>query len=462
MADHVLDSGPVRLAALLAAGEVSSTELTTEVLDRIEATQPTLNTFRLVRARAALEEAAEADRRLKAGERAPLLGVPLAMKDDQDLAGEPTAFGCRGPFPPAAADCEMVRRLRAAGAVIVGKTNTPELGQWPFTEGPAFGVTRNPWHTDHTPGGSSGGSAAAVAGCVVPVAVGSDGAGSIRIPASWTHLVGIKPERGEVPVGAADLFHGISISGPLARRTADAALLTDVLAGREPGDDTTLGAARRDPGRLRIGVSFRAPLNGYRVRLDPEIRRAVLGLADVLRGLGHDVVPADPAYGLIGLNFLSKSTTGLYGWLDRIPDPALLDRRTTKNMANGRRIGRYLVGFARATDGRYERRVGHVFDTVDVLLVPTTAMLPPKVEAWSRLPDRALNRMMVVACPYAWAWNVLGWPGVNVPAGFTADGLPMGAQLLGRQGSENRLVALAAQVETVAKWADQRAPGAVR
>jgi amidase len=455
MTEHVVDSGPVRLAALLAEGAVSSTELTTEVLARIEETQPTLNTFRRVRVAAALAEAADADRRLAAGERAPLLGVPLGIKDDQDLAGEPTAFGCMGEFPPAGVDCEMVGRLRAAGAVIVGKTNTPELGQWPFTEGPAFGITRNPWHTEYTPGGSSGGSAAAVAAGVVPVAVGSDGAGSIRIPASWTNLVGIKPERGETPVGARG-FHGMSISGPLARRTADAALLTDVLAGRRPGDDTTLGAARRDPGRLRVGVSFRAPLNGYPVRLEPRIRQAVLRLADVLAGLGHEVVPASPSYGLIGLNFLARSAGGLYGWLDKVPDPTLLERRTTKNMNNGRRVGRCLVGFAKATEGRYERRVGRTFQTVDVLLMPTTATVPPRVQTWARLPDRTLNRVMVQACPYAWPWNALGWPGVNVPAGFTGDGLPMGAQLLGPDGSENRLVSLAAQLESVQRWADQR------
>ena len=181
--EHVLDAGPVRLAQLLAAGEVSATELTTEVLARIETTQPTLNTFRRIRTEAALREAAEADRRLRAGERAPLLGVPMAMKDDLDLAGEPTSFGCAGDFPPATTDSELAQRLREAGAIIVGKTNTPELGQWPFTEGPAFGITRNPWQPDHTPGGSSGGSAAAVAAGIVPVAVGSDGAGSIRIPA---------------------------------------------------------------------------------------------------------------------------------------------------------------------------------------------------------------------------------------------------------------------------------------
>jgi amidase len=451
--EHVLDAGPVRLVELLRDGSVSSTELVTEVLDRIESTQPTLNTFRRVRVAEALQEAAEADRRLKSGDRAPLLGVPLAIKDDIDLAGVPTSFGCPGDWPPATTDAETVRHLKAAGAIIVGKTNTPELGQWPFTEGTAFGVTRNPWHTDHTPGGSSGGSAAAVAGRVVPVAVGSDGAGSVRIPASWTHLVGIKPQ---APHTA--LFHEISISGPMARRTEDAALLLDAMIGRST-DHNALAAARRDPGKLRIGLSFRAPMNGYRVRLDPAIKQAVLRLATVLTGLGHEVVPVEPRYGLIGLNFLPRSTHGLGDWMAKVPDPALLDPRTRKNVANGDRMGKWFVGFAKATAKRYERQVGRVFHAVDVLLMPTTAAPPPRIGSWSALRPNALNRTMVASCPYAWAWNVLGWPGVNVPAGFTDTGLPVGAQLLGPAGSEGKLVSLAAQLETVEKWADATPPG---
>ncbi|CAM5641172.1 Glutamyl-tRNA(Gln) amidotransferase subunit A, chloroplastic/mitochondrial [Streptomyces glaucescens] len=169
--------------------------------------------------------------------RLPLLGVPVAVKDDMDVAGEPTAFGCQGPFPPAAEDSEAVRRLRAAGAVIVGKTNTCELGQWPFTEGPAFGATRNPWHTEHTPGGSSGGSAAAVAAGLVPAALGSDGAGSVRIPAAWTHLVGIKPQRGRISTWPrGESFQGITVNGPLARTVADAALLLDAASGNHARD----------------------------------------------------------------------------------------------------------------------------------------------------------------------------------------------------------------------------------
>ncbi|MEV0474848.1 amidase family protein, partial [Streptomyces prunicolor] len=219
-------AGLAESARALAAGEVTARALTEEALARIDSTQASLNAFRIVRREAALAEAEAADRELAAGVRKPLLGVPVAVKDDMDVAGEPTAFGCRGEFPPVAEDGEAVRRLRAAGAVIVGKTNTCELGQWPFTEGPAFGATRNPWNSRHTPGGSSGGSAAAVAAGLVPAALGSDGAGSVRIPAAWTHLIGVKPQRGRISTWPrGESFQGITVNGTLARTVADAALL---------------------------------------------------------------------------------------------------------------------------------------------------------------------------------------------------------------------------------------------
>src|SRR3954466_807379 len=230
-------AGLVESARALAGGEVSSRVLVEQALARIEATQPSLNAFRIVRAEAALAEADAADGLLAAGVRKPLLGVPVAVKDDMDVAGEPTAFGCAGEFPPVAEDGEAVRRLRAAGAVIVGKTNTCEFGQWPFTEGPAFGATRNPWTPEHTPGGSSGGSAAAVAAGLVPAALGSDGAGSVRIPASWTHLVGIKPQRGRISTWPrGESFHGITVNRTLARTVDDAARLLDAACGNVPGD----------------------------------------------------------------------------------------------------------------------------------------------------------------------------------------------------------------------------------
>jgi Asp-tRNA(Asn)/Glu-tRNA(Gln) amidotransferase A subunit family amidase len=224
-------------ANLLAGGHASSSALVDAALGRIAASQPRLNAFRCVREQQARDEAAAADRRLAAGERLPLLGVPVAIKDDMNLAGEITAFGCAGAFAQIRSDGEVAKRLRAAGAVIVGKTTTPEFGQWPWTEGPAFGSTRNPWSPAHTPGGSSGGSAAAVAAGLVPGAVGSDGAGSIRIPAAWCHLVGIKPQRGRVSTWPdAEPFNGLTCYGPLTRSVADAALLLDVLTGNHPED----------------------------------------------------------------------------------------------------------------------------------------------------------------------------------------------------------------------------------
>jgi amidase len=457
-------AGPGEHARMLAAGEITSRELVELSLGRIEAAQPTLNAFRCVRAGQARKEATEADRRLAAGERLPLLGVPIAIKDDVDLAGEESRFGCQGEFEPKAEDCEAVRRLRAAGAVIVGKTNTPEIGQWPVTEGPAFGAARNPWHLDHTPGGSSGGAAAAVAAGLVSAALGSDGAGSVRIPAAWTGLVGIKPQRGRISTWPdAEAFNGLTCLGPLTRTVADGALMLDVLRGSHPGDrhrpppplEPYAEAARREPGHLRIGLSERIPFSGAPARLDPRVRAAVRRLAEVLRGLGHEVVHDDPAYGLIGLPFMPRSTGGVNDWIARVPDPSLLDRRTHGNARMGR-LFRPLLGLARALEGPLQRQVGRVFGRVDVVLAPTTARPPVRVGALDGLAPWATDRVVVGACPYAWPWNVLGWPGVNVPAGLTPEGLPIGAQLLGPANSESRLISLAAQLEAVEGWHERR------
>ncbi|MGW5534572.1 amidase [Streptomyces sp. NPDC004009] len=458
-------AGLVESARALAGGEVTSRELVERALARIEAARPTLNAFRLVRAEAALAEADTADRELAAGGRRPLLGVPVAVKDDMDVAGEPTAFGCRGDFPPAAADAEAVRRLRAAGAVIVGKTNTCELGQWPFTEGPAFGETRNPWHTGHTPGGSSGGSAAAVAAGLVPAALGSDGAGSVRIPASWTHLVGIKPQRGRIstwPRGEA--FHGITVNGTLARTVADAALLLDAAGGNHPRDPhrppalTVSQAVGRDPGRLRIALSLKPPFTAVRARLRPEVRARVLELAETLASAGHIVEEADPPYGQIGLTFVPRATAGIADHVREAPDLALLDPRTRGAARLGRLLGGAPLRAARRAEAVLHRRIGAFFDSYDVLLAPTTAAPPPAIGALSGLGGLATDRAMIAACPYAWPWNVLGWPGVNVPAGFVGEGLPVGAQLLGPAASEPLLVSLAAQLEAELRWHERWPP----
>ncbi|MFF7630032.1 amidase [Streptomyces cyaneofuscatus] len=459
--------GLAESARRLADSTTTSTALVADALARIEAAQPTLNAFRHLRADAALAEAAEADRRLAAGERLPLLGVPVAVKDDTDVAGLPTHFGCDGERPPATTDSEAVRRLRAAGAVIVGKTNSCELGQWPFTEGPAFGATRNPWNTAHTPGGSSGGSAAAVAAGLVPAALGSDGAGSVRIPAAWTHLVGIKPQRGRVSVHPHhDAFQGLTVNGPLARTVADAALLLDAAAGAHPDDFhrppavRASDAARRDPGRLRIALAWRPPLTLTGAGPDPEVRRAVAALAETLARLGHHVEEARPRYGLIGLTFVPRATAGIAEFAARHPEPALLDPRTRSALRTGTRLGGRVVRAARAREVRQHRRIGALFDAsgYDVLLTPTTAAPPPRIGTFDRLSAWRTDVTMAAACPYAWPWNVLGWPGINVPAGFTRSGLPVGAQLLGPSRSEERLIALAAQLEDDLRWYEHRPP----
>jgi amidase len=453
-------------AAALATGSTSSSELVERTLARIEATQPTLNAFRVVCAESARADAAEADRRLAVGERAPLLGVPVAVKDDVDMAGQPTSFGCAGAFPAKTHDSEIVRRLRQAGAVIVGKTNTPEVGLYPFTEGLAFGATRNPWNLDHTPGGSSGGSAAAVAAGIVPAATGSDGAGSVRIPAAWCGLVGIKPQRGRISTWPdPESFNGLTCFGPLTRTVADAALLLDVLSGAHPGDLHTPPAppepyaqtAAREPGRLRIALSLGVPYSAAPVRLDPEIRASVVRLGRVLSDLGHDVFEDDPRYGVMGLNLVVRGQAGVHEWVEGVPDPSLLDQRTRATAFVGR-LARPVLGVARRAEPLLRRRIGAIFKRADVVLAPTSASLPLPIGATDGRGGWATDQIMAAACPYAWPWNVLGWPGVNVPAGVSRDGLPFGVQLLGPANTEGRLLSLAAQLERVERWHERVAP----
>lgn len=443
-------AGLAAQAAALAEGRATSIGLVEAALARAHASQDTVGAFRLVRDAAARRDAEAADRALAAGDRRPLLGVPIAVKDDTDTEGDDTRFGCAVDVSVHDGDGPLAARLRAAGAVIVGKATTCEFGQWPFTSGPAFGVTRNPWSLGYSPGGSSGGSAAAVAAGIVPAAVGSDGAGSVRIPAAWTHLVGIKPPTGMVPGHDGALgFHGITVNGPLARSVGDAALLLDVMADT---GDTVQRAARAQPGPLRIGVALRPPFVGPRPPLDPEVRSAVEGLAVTLAQLGHQVRRVHVPWSLAGPAFLPRSTHGVHTWASRVPDPDVLDPRTRENARTGSVMGGPPLAAAMAGLPRLRGRVGRLFDDVDVVLAPTTASPPLPVDTFDGLSGLRTDVRMARACPYTFPWNVLGWPGVNVPAGRTRAGLPVGAQLLGPDGTLELLVSVAAQLEGVRHW----------
>ncbi len=448
----------------LASGAVTAAELTQRSLNAIVASQSTLNAFRVVLAEQAAADAAEADRKRAAGQHLPLLGIPIAVKDDVDVKGVPTRFGVSGDVAPATEDAEVVRRLRAAGAVIVGKTNTCELGQWPFTSGPGFGHTRNPWSADHTPGGSSGGSAAAVAAGLVTAAIGSDGAGSVRIPAAWTHLVGIKPQRGRISTWPlAEAFNGITVNGVLARSVNDAALVLDAAAGNVDGDRHRPAPVRvsdyvgRAPGPLRIAVSTKFPFTLFRAKLHPEIRAALQRVADRLVELGHTTVAADPRYHTrMSWDFLSRSTAGLLQWRERLGPDVDLDGRTVANLRTGRLLSENALRRARANEAATQRRIGWIFNIADVVLAPTTAEPPLPVDHFEGRGGLSTDRAMIRACPVTWPWNLLGWPSINVPAGFTSDGLPIGVQLMGPTDSEPLLVSLAAELEAVSGWVNEQ------
>src|SRR3954471_15417962 len=298
-------AGIARQAELIRSGEVSPVELVELCLRRIERIDPELNAFRVVFAERARAEAVQAEARRGAGGERPLLGVPVAVKDNLDVAGEVTTEGSRAYGAPAAADAEVVRRLRAAGAIVVGKTHLSELAIFPWTESAAWGMTYNPWSDERTAGGSSGGSGAAVAAGLVGAAYASDGGGSIRIPAAVNGLFGLKPQRGRVTLAPhPQHWHGLSQTGSLTRRVIDTALWLDTVAGSAPGDAHSAPAPERSfveaastpPGRLRIAVSNKP---ATRARVREPVRRAVEETAATLRSLGHDVRTADPDYGLL-------------------------------------------------------------------------------------------------------------------------------------------------------------------
>lgn len=444
---------------MLADGEVSAPDLLEVYLERIARLDSQLRCYRVVLSDSAREDARAAQELLDAGERLPLLGVPVAIKDDIDVAGEVTACGSGGHGPPVTADAEAVRRLRAAGAVIIGKTNVPELMIFPFTESLTFGATRNPWNLDRSPGGSSGGSGAAVAAGLAPLALGSDGGGSIRIPSSWCGLFGVKPQRDRVSVAPHDdAWQGLSANGPIARSVLDAAVFLDATSTLPGPAGEFVAAATRDPGKLRIALSTKVPT------LPVRVGRAQLAAADqagaLLRDLGHEVIAADPEYPLrqIYANFLPRYLRGISDDADAQAHPERLEARTRKMARAGSRFSDRRMAAVRAAEQRVSARVQSIFDDVDVVITPGTAVGPSRIGAYRNRGWVSTLLLVAQQVPYFPVWNMTGQPAAVVPWDFDGDGLPISVQLIARPFDEATLLSLSAQIETARPWAQRRPP----
>lgn len=460
------------LAAAVSAGDVSPVELVDAAIARIEALDPTLNAVIHRRFDAARREA------LDPALAGPFRGVPTLVKDlGAAMAGEPLHAGLRVARDAgwtSRHDSAVVTRLRSAGFVVLGRTNTPELGTTITTEPVSYGPTLNPWDTGRSAGGSSGGSAAAVASGMVPVAHASDGGGSIRIPASNCGLVGLKPSRGRVsrsPEGES--WMGGSTDGALARSVRDAAGALDVLAGAEPGDPYAAPAlpgplgdeVGRDPGRLRVGLLDHPPSGAA---AGEAVSSAARAAASLLERLGHEVEVSHPAAlddeDGFRRRFLTVVACGvaadLAAWEERLGRPIADDELEADNAAlrhMGAAVGAAEYLAAVSWMHRFAREAAAWWSQgMDLLVTPVLNAPPPPI-GWLRDPDHAGERVASLM-PYSAQWNMTGQPAISLPLGQDPDGLPVGVQLVAAYGREDLLVRVAAQLEVAQPWS-QRHPG---
>jgi amidase len=435
-----------QIARAVRRGDVTATQVVADHLEQIAISDPSLHAFRTVRAAQAIVEAEKVDEQEDLAN-LPLAGVPVAVKENTAVAGLPVWHGSAAARRSVAEkDHEVVRRLRGAGAVVVGVTRMPEMGLWAVTDD-AEAATRNPWNLDRTPGGSSGGSAAAVAAGLVPIAQGNDGLGSLRIPAACCGLVGLKPGYGVVPADLGiDNWFGLVENGVLATTVADAALGFSVLAGRRP-------ATLVEPGRLRVGVSLRSPASG--LRPDQPNRSAVATAARLLVNVGHDTITADPAYPP-RLQLLASAMWVAAAYREAEAanyDLAALQPRTRRHVRLGEVAWRRGWVHENQRDSWRERSV-RFFAThrIDVLLTPALATAPPPAEGHAGAPWRRNIMTNVRYAPYAAPWNLAGLPALVVPVGTRPDGLPLAVQLVGPPDSELLLLAVAGQLERANPW----------
>lgn len=432
----------VDIASAVRAGQVTARDVVSQHLDRIARLNPELGAFVRVRPEAALQEADAIDRRADRA-RLPLAGVPVAIKDNLPVRGEPMRVGSAAtPEEPQEADHPAVALLRRAGAVVVGLASLPEMSLYPFTDS-VFGIARNPWNTRRTAGGSSGGPAAAVASAMVPIALGNDGLGSIRIPAAVCGLFGIKPGPGVVPsqIGL-DSWGGLAENGPLATTVADAALMLGVLAGQE--------FSLAQPRRLSVAVSVDAPSPGVRVQGD--FVAAARNCGGELARLGHRVTFTDPPY-----PWWSTSATLARWFTTSVPDiePYLagpgLEKRTRRHVRAGKRWLRLRP--PRDSDReRLRAKLDPFFSQCDVLVMPALARRCPAARRWG---GGTMTRSVTAALlysPMAGIWNLAGYPAASVPVGTAGRGMPGSVQLVAAPGGEAKLLAVAAQLEQAGAW----------
>jgi amidase len=428
----------VEVARAVRAGELDPVQVTKEALARIAAADGMVGAFRRVRVDEALAEALALKERPDLAE-LPLAGVPIAVKDVTEVAGEYAGWGSMaGDQQPFDADGVIVTRLRAAGAVIVGLTRVPELCIWPMSDTPG-GIARNPWEPTYVAGGSSGGSAAAIAAGLVPCAHGTDGLGSVRLPAAMCGLVGIKPGAGVVPEG----WFGMSAHGSLATTVADAALVLGVLAGRP--DLAEVPA----PGKLRVAVSTQVPLT--RAPVPKGLTAGVDVVAKLLGGAGHRVEMATPRYGVSAVGGLVARWFAGPAEKAESFDRALLQPRTRAHVRLGTLLRR--SGLVRErTKQSWIARAEEFFAEHDVLVTPTLATLPPKARRWHERRWLANAVPAIRVAGFTGLWNLAGYPAISVPVGRHSSGLPIGVQLVAGPGGESRLIGIAAQLETLNPW----------
>jgi amidase len=390
------------------------------------------------------------------------------VKDNLDVAGELTTHGTGCVDEPAAEDSELIRRLRAAGAIVIGKTNLPELAFAMFTESVTWGVTRNPWDPTRTPGGSSGGSAAAVAAGLAAAATASDGAGSIRYPASYCALFGLKPQRGRVPHDPViETWHGMSVNGFLTRTVLDTAVLLDAVTAGPAGSrgasagSSFAAAARTPPGKLRIAASLKGTRALAPPMLDHRCRAAVEQTAELLGSLGHQVSWRGPKWGTVGNGVAVLYVRGVADDARQLPNRERLGRQVAGIARLGSLAPDPILKRAKAAIPKHARRLNAIFDDADVLLLPVIGEPPVPVGKWDSRSGPWTLAGMTRRTGFGPPWNYTGNPAASVPAGFTDEGLPLSVQLVGRPDDEATLISLAAQLEAERPWADRLPPTAI-